>query len=104
MDKCRQAIGDSSVVGIFVNSGLRDNKWQDYYFWTNVLIPKTIAKAARLQGVKRVLFFTNMGVDPYSPVQLLRSQWLGEMEVMDEFPDTTIIRPGLMVGIRPSTD
>lgn len=28
LDKCRMAIGDSSVVGIFVNSGLRDNQWQ----------------------------------------------------------------------------
>jgi len=57
-----------------------------------------------LQGVKRLLYYTNLGVDPLSPVQLLRSQWIGEMEVMDEFPDATIIRPGLMVGIRPSTD
>jgi len=57
-----------------------------------------------MNGVKRLLFITNLGVDPMSPVNLLRSQWLGEMEVLDEFPDATVIRPALMVGIRPSTD
>lgn len=30
VDKCRQAIGDSSMVGIYINSAMRDAKWQDY--------------------------------------------------------------------------
>jgi len=30
VDKCRQAIGESSLVGIFITSSMRDNQWQDY--------------------------------------------------------------------------
>lgn len=62
----------------------------------NVVIPRKIAKlCAKLKNdpVKRLIHFSANGADPDSISKNLKTKWLGEQEVLNNFPEATIIRP-----------
>lgn len=62
----------------------------------NVIIPRKIAKiCAKLYNdpVKRLIHFSANGVDPQSISKSLKTKWIGEQEVLNYFPEATIIRP-----------
>lgn len=89
------AIKDCDVVinCIGNNSVLRH---MEDYEEANVLIPRQLAKiCARLKNnpVKRLIHFSANNVDPDSESKRLRTKWLGEKEILDNFPEATIIRP-----------
>jgi len=67
----------------------------------NVHVPRMIAKVcARLKNdpVKRLIHFSANGADPDSISKKLRTKWLGEQEVLNYFPEATIIRPTEVLG------
>ena len=65
----------------------------------NIDIPQSIAKQARLAGVKRMIHLSSVGVDPRSPSLDLQTKFYGEQAVLDEFPDATIFRLCTVVGM-----
>jgi dTDP-4-dehydrorhamnose reductase len=70
----------------------------------NIIIPRKIAKiCARLKNdpVKRLIHFSANGVDPDSHSKMLKTKWLGEMEVKEHFPEATIIRPTEILHSKP---
>lgn len=73
----------------------REEKFRE----VNVDLARRVAKQARLAGVKRLIHFSSVGVDPKSPSIDLRTKWEGEQRVREEFPEATIIRPTTVVGL-----
>jgi NADH dehydrogenase (ubiquinone) 1 alpha subcomplex subunit 9 len=62
--------------------------------WVNIEIPKRIARACRENpNILRMIHFSCAGAAEDSPSFDLRTKWRGEQEVLNEFPDATIIRP-----------
>lgn len=64
----------------------------------NIDLAARVARQARLAGVKRLIHFSSVGVDPNSPSLDLATKWEGEQRVREEFPDATILRPTTVVG------
>ena len=59
---------------------------------------RTIAQAARLAGVKRLIHFSALNASADSPSKFLQSKAYGEEVVMDSFPTATIVRPSDTFG------
>ncbi|HCO89930.1 MAG TPA: complex I NDUFA9 subunit family protein [Alphaproteobacteria bacterium] len=57
-----------------------------------------IARAARAEGVKRLIHVSAIGADPDSPSKYGRSKAAGEAACREEFPEATILRPSLVFG------
>ena len=64
----------------------------------NIDIPRKIARESRLAGVKRLIHFSNVAVDPNSPSMDLATKYEGERVVLEEFPDATIFRLTTVIG------
>ena len=59
---------------------------------------RTIAKAARTAGAKRLVHVSAIGADPGSPSRYAVSKALGEAGVLEEFPDAVVLRPSIVFG------
>lgn len=70
----------------------------DKFKEANIETPKRIARSARRSGVKQFVHFSAIGVDPRSDSLDLQTKFYGEKEVLDEFPDATIVRMAPVVG------
>jgi NADH dehydrogenase (ubiquinone) 1 alpha subcomplex subunit 9 len=64
----------------------------------NVDLAARVARQARLAGVKRLIHFSSVGVDPNSPSLDLATKWEGEQRVREEFPGATILRLTTAIG------
>lgn len=66
----------------------------------NINIARRVAKAcARNPEVKRLIHFSAAGAAPDSPSVDLRTKYIAEQEVLDIFPNATIIRPCTVYGM-----
>ena len=65
----------------------------DNFKKVNIEYPRNIARSARLSGVKKFIHFSACGAEKDSPSMDLRTKYVGEQVVRDEFPDAIIIRP-----------
>ena len=89
------AIRGSNVVINCVGSSPIIRHDSDYEA-ANVLIPRKIAKVcAKLKNdpVKRFIHFSANGANPDSVSRMLKTKYLGELEVREHFPEATILRP-----------
>lgn len=89
------AIKDCDVVINCIGNNTVLRHMEDYEE-ANVLIPRQLAKiCSRLKNnpVKRLIHFSANNVDPDSESKRLRTKWLGEKEILNYFPEATIIRP-----------
>jgi NADH dehydrogenase (ubiquinone) 1 alpha subcomplex subunit 9 len=92
---------------VVINLIGRDWETQNFSFKdVHVEGPRRIAHLARKLGVERFIQVSHMGASPNpkgillkNGSEVLRTKWQGEMAVLDEFPDATIIRPSDMYGI-----
>lgn len=73
----------------------------------NIEGPRRMARIAREAGVKKFIHLSAMNANPNpTPVCLkngsnfLRTKYYGELAVLEEFPDATIIRPADTIGDR----
>ncbi len=59
----------------------------------------TIAQRARAAGLRRLVHISAIGADPSSPADYARTKAQGEAAVLAAFPDATILRPSLVIGM-----
>lgn len=57
-----------------------------------------VAKAARAEGVRRLVQISAIGADPEAASAYARTKGQGEQAVRAAFPDATIIRPSVLFG------
>lgn len=93
-----RVMSTSNVAINLVGPKRRYTRMEDYE-WVNIEIPKRIARASRENpNILRMIHFSAAGAAEDSPSYDLRTKWRGEQEVLNEFPDATIIRPTTMYG------
>ncbi|MGH6830766.1 MAG: complex I NDUFA9 subunit family protein [Methylocella sp.] len=61
-------------------------------------IPRRLAEAARLSGVRRFIHVSAMGIGIDAPSAADRSKAAGETAVREAFPDANLVRPALVYG------
>jgi NADH dehydrogenase len=59
---------------------------------------RAVARAARFAGVQRFVHVSAIGADANSKGDYGRTKALGEAAVLDEFPETIILRPSIIFG------
>ncbi len=59
---------------------------------------RTIARAARETGARRLIHVSAIGADARSSSEYARTKAAGERAVLEEFPDAVIIRPSIVFG------
>jgi NADH dehydrogenase (ubiquinone) 1 alpha subcomplex subunit 9 len=59
---------------------------------------RRIARIAREAGVGKFVHVSALNASETSKSEFLRTKWLGEQVVLEEFPDATIVRPGAIYG------
>jgi uncharacterized protein YbjT (DUF2867 family) len=59
---------------------------------------ETIARAAAVAGISRLVLVSGIGADPDSPSSYIRARGRGERLVRQAFPSVTIVRPAAMFG------
>jgi len=102
-ESCRKAMMHSDVV---INLIGREFETMNFKFEdVNIHGPKLLAKLARECGVKDFIHISALNAREkpkrlYMPKgsNFLKTKWLGEKAVLEEFPDATIIRPADMYG------
>lgn len=64
----------------------------------NVSAARLIARAAKAEGVGRLVHVSALNADDMSKSHFFRTKGIGEDAVLEEFPEATIMRPSLMFG------
>lgn len=57
-----------------------------------------VARLAKVGGVKRLLHLSALGADVASPSRYASSKGKGDLAVLQEFPNATILRPSVVFG------
>ena len=60
---------------------------------------RNIVDACRVQGVRRLIFITSLGITADAASEWLRGRWQAEQLLLRSGLDVTIIRPGMIVGV-----
>jgi NADH dehydrogenase (ubiquinone) 1 alpha subcomplex subunit 9 len=60
---------------------------------------RNVARAARENGVERLIHVSALGASEASPSEFMRTKALGEKAVLEEFPNATIVRPAVCFGM-----
>jgi len=102
-ESCRKAMQHSDVV---INLIGREYETRNYKFEDiNIHGPKMLARLARECGVQNFIHISALNAREKpkrlfmpNPSNFLRTKWLGEKAVLEEFPDATIFRPADMYG------
>jgi NADH dehydrogenase len=81
-----------NAVGVLTSSGRQS------FRAIHVEGARAIAKAAREQGVKRLVHISAIGADRKARSRYARSKGDGEAAVLAEFPDAVILRPSVVFG------
>ena len=93
-----RVIANSNVV-INLLGPMKSAKNLREFEYINAIIPRRIAQACQKNpNIIRLVHFSECGADLRSPSLDLRSKALGEQEVMEAFPNATIIRPATVYG------
>jgi NADH dehydrogenase (ubiquinone) 1 alpha subcomplex subunit 9 len=80
--------------------GARNNvKKRTDFEYINIDVPKRLAEAAaKNPRILRFIHFSSAGANPHSESLDLQTKYFGEQEVLNAFPNATIIRPCNIVG------
>jgi len=95
-DSVRAAVAEAdavvNAVGILAGSG------RQTFDAVHVAGARSIAKAAREAGIKRLVHISAIGADLKARARYARSKGKGERAVLEEFPDAVILRPSIVFG------
>ena len=91
-----QAIDGSDAVinsvGLYVESG------SETFETVHELGARNLAHQSSVQGIKRLVHLSGIGVDLYSRCSYIRSRAKGELLVQDVYPKVTTLRPSALFG------
>ena len=82
-----------NLVGILFES-IGNQTFQNCH----VIGPKNIAELAKKYEIERLIHFSSIGADIYSESKYQKSKGLGEKNIIENFPNSTIIRPSIVFG------
>lgn len=94
-DIIRLIEGSTHVVNLL---GILYEKGKQTFDYVHVNLATKIAAAARACNIQRLVHMSALGVDYALNSKYAGSKLLGEMAVMQEFPDATILRPSVIFG------
>jgi uncharacterized protein YbjT (DUF2867 family) len=60
---------------------------------------QNVITACRSGDVRRVIYVTSLGIAPDAPSEWLRERWQAEQLLLNSGLDTTVIRPGYIIGM-----
>lgn len=63
-------------------------------------LPRNIARACQMRGVQRFIHTSHINADVSSPIPFFKYKGHGEQAVLEEFPNSIIIRPADLFGDR----
>jgi NADH dehydrogenase len=86
------ATASVNLVGVLYEAGRQG------FQAVHVMGAKTVAEAAKAQGVARVVQMSALGADPASPSKYARTKAEGEAVVRQVRPDAVIVRPSVVFG------
>jgi len=93
-DRMIDRVCSHSNVVVNLTGPRKRYKTQKQFEEVNIDLPKRLAKAAaRNPDIIRFIHFSAVGASPDSPSMDLRTKYYGEQEVLEHFPNATIIRP-----------
>lgn len=81
-----------NAVGVLSSTGAQNFKA------IHVEGPRSIARAAREAGVRRLVHVSAIGADLKSAARYARTKAEGEAAVLEEYPDAIIVRPSIVFG------
>ena len=81
-----------NLAGIFMKAGGQT------FEAVHVAGARAVARAAREAGAQTFVHVSSICADTASPGRYGRTKAIGEMAVLEEFPDAVILRPSLMFG------
>lgn len=81
-----------NLVGILSESGAQ--KFQTIH----ADAPEHIARMAQAAGVKRFIHLSALGCDAPNPSRYAASKFRGEQQILNAFPEATILRPSIIFG------
>jgi uncharacterized protein YbjT (DUF2867 family) len=81
-----------NMVGVLYETGRQ--KFQTLH----AMGAKTVATAARRQGVEQFVQMSALGADPDSPSKYGRTKAMGEAAVREAFPQAVVLRPSIVFG------
>lgn len=75
-----------------------DNLFGETVEGANIHLARSVARASKAAGVKRLVHVSALGADPNSNSRFWRTKAEGEEIVLSEYPSATIIRPADIFG------
>lgn len=87
--------GASAVINLV---GTTSAKNEQQFFSLHRDVPRRLAAAARLAGVRRLIHVSAMGISADAPSFADRSKAAGEHAVRAAFPEASLVRPALVYG------
>ena len=86
------ATASVNLVGVLYETGRQG------FQSLHVMGASTVAKAARAEGVERLVQMSALGADAASPSKYARTKALGEVAVREVYADAVIARPSIVFG------
>ena len=96
-DSLEQLIRNSDVVINLVGI-LHENVRNQTFKNCHELGPKNIAELAKKYDIQRLIHFSSIGANIDSESKYQKSKGLGEKYILENFPNSTIIRPSIVFG------
>jgi len=95
-EELETAIEGSNVVINLLGKPFETNRFN--FDQINHAFPRVLGSLCTDLGVDRVVHFSALGASPSADSKWLRTKYAGEQALLEEFPDTTILRPATIIG------
>ncbi|KAG8470400.1 hypothetical protein KFE25_008821 [Diacronema lutheri] len=96
-EQMQQAVAGSNVVINLLGKPFETNRFD--FDQINVHFPRALGAICTELGVDRVVHMSALGASSGAPSKWLRTKFLGEAALHEEFPNATILRLATVVGM-----
>lgn len=96
-EQLQQAVAGSNVVVNLLGKPFETRRFD--FDQINVHFPRALGAVCAEMGVDRLVHMSALGASAGAPSKWLRTKFLGEAALREEFPAATILRPASVVGM-----